>query len=49
MSVRPSLRISETSEPIGFFSSGNMPTGPVVFSWGMGHPKPPEKKKFPPF
>ena len=29
-SVRPSLKISETTKLIGFYSSGNIPTGPVV-------------------
>ena len=30
MSVRPSLKMSVTTQPIGFYSSGNKPTGPVV-------------------
>ena len=30
MSVRPSLKISVTTEPIGFYFSGNIPTGTVV-------------------
>ena len=29
MSVRPSLKISVTAEPIVFYSSGNISTGPV--------------------
>ncbi len=49
MSVRPSIEISVTTEPIGFYSSGNIPTGPVVvlgyFLVGVGHPKPRQKKK----
>ncbi len=30
LSVRPSLKISVTTEPIGFYSSGYIPIGPVV-------------------
>ena len=30
MNVCPSLKISVTTEPIEFYSSGYMPTGPVV-------------------
>ena len=45
MSVRPSLEISVTTEPIGFYSSGNIPTGPVVVlgyflgGWDIPNPK----------
>ncbi len=31
MSVRLSLKILVTTEPIGIYSSGNIPPGPVVF------------------
>ena len=30
LSVHPSLKISVTTEPIRFYSSGKIPTGPVV-------------------
>ena len=30
MSVLPSLKISVTTEPIGFYSSGNIPACPLV-------------------
>ena len=30
LSVCLKLKISVTAEPIGFYSSGNIPTGPVV-------------------
>ena len=30
LSVCPSLKISVTTEPIGFYSSGYIPIGPVV-------------------
>ena len=44
MSVRLSLKISVTIEPIGFYSSGNIPTGPVVvlgyFLGGLDTPNP---------
>ena len=53
MSVRPSVRlslkISVTTEPIGFYSSGNIPNGPVVvlgyFLWGWDTPNPTKNKK----
>ena len=50
MSVRPSLEISVTTEPIGFYSSGNIPTVPVVvlgyFLGGRGEtPTTPQKQK----
>ena len=52
MSVCPSLKISVTTEPIGFYSSGNIPTGPVVvlgyFLGGWDTPNPPKNKKIPP-
>ena len=48
-SVCLSLKISVTTEPIGFYSLGNIPTGPVVifgyFLGGVGHPQPPQKMK----
>ena len=44
-----SVRLSVTTEPIGFYFSGNTPTGPVVvlgyFLEGVKHPKPPKKQK----
>ena len=36
MSVRPSLKISVSNEPIGFYSSGNTSTGPVVIFYFLG-------------
>ena len=52
LSIRPSLKISVTTEPIGFYSSGNIPTGPVVvlgyFLGGVGHPQLPKNNKSPP-
>ena len=51
LSVRPTLKITVTTEPIGFYSSGNIPTGLVVvlgyFLGGVGHPKIPQKQKIP--
>ena len=54
MSVCPSfclsLKISVTTEPIGFYSSGNIPTGPVVVQaifLGAGTPSTPQKTKIP--
>ena len=51
MSVCPSLKISVTTEPIGFYSSGNIPTGPVVvlgyFLEGWDTPNPPKNIKSP--
>ena len=51
LSVRPSLKISVTTEPIGFYSSGNIPTGPVVvlgyFLGGWDTPNSPLNKKKP--
>ena len=53
-SVRLSLKILVTTEPIGFSSSGYIPIGPVVvlshFLGGWDTPTPPPKKKkiFPP-
>ena len=48
--VRPSIKISVTTELIGFYLSGNIPTGPVVvlgyFLWG-GTPPTPKKQKIP--
>ncbi len=41
LSVCLKLKILVTTEPIGFYSSGYIPIGPVVFklySWGVGHP-----------
>ena len=54
MSVRLKLKISVTTEPIGFYSSGYIPIGPVVvlsYFYGGGSPptSPPSKKmKIPP-
>ncbi len=52
LSVRLSLKISETTEPIGIYSSGNIPFGPVVvfiyyFLGGWDTPNPPKNKKSP--
>ena len=48
LSVCLTLKILVTTEPIGFYSSGNIPTGPVVvlgyFLEGVGNPQPPIKK-----
>ena len=44
LSVHPSLKILVTIESIGFYSSGNIPTGPVVVL-GYFHPQPPKKQK----
>ena len=45
LSVRLNLKISVTTEPIGFYSSGNVPAGPVVvlgyFLGGWDTPIPP--------
>ena len=45
LSVRLSLKISVTTEPIGFYSSENIPTGPVVvlgyFIGGLNTPTTP--------
>ena len=58
LSVRLSLKISVTTEPIGFYSSGNIPTGlVVVLGYFLGWwdtpnppkneiPPPPEKKNW---
>ena len=44
MSVRPS--VSVTTKPIDFYSSGNIPTGPVVvFGHFLGDWDTPPKKK----
>ena len=52
MSVRLKLEISITTEPIGFYSSGNIPAAPVVvidyFLGGWDTPNPPKTKKIPP-
>ena len=43
MSVCPSLKISVTTEPMGFYSLGSIPTGPVVvlgYFLGSGTPTP---------
>ena len=47
LSVRLKLKISVITEPIGLYSSGNMPTGPVVvLSYFLeGWTLPPQKKK----
>ena len=48
MYVRLSLQISVTTEPIGFYCSGNIPTGPVVilgYFLGGGTPPTPQKTK----
>ena len=49
LSVYPSLKISVTNEPIEFYSSGNIPTGPVevlgYFLGGWNTPNPPKKQK----
>ena len=49
MSVRLSLKISLTIEPIEFYSSGNITTGPVVvlgnFLGGYDTPNTPKNKK----
>ena len=51
MSVRLSLKISVTTEPIGFYFPGNIPTGPVVvlgyFLGAWDTPNPPKNKKLP--
>ncbi len=45
-SVRPSLKISVTTKLIGFYSSGNIPTGPVLgFFLGGWNTHIPEKFK----
>ena len=50
MSVRLSIKILVTTEPIGFYSSGNIPAAPVVvlgyFLRGWD-PNPPKTKKSP--
>ena len=52
LSVRLSLNISETTELIGLYSSGNITTGPVVvlgyFLEGWDTHNPPKNKKIPP-
>ena len=54
-SVCPSLKISVTTKPIGFYSSGNIPTGAVVVlgyflgGWDTPNPSPQKQKKIPPF
>ena len=51
-SVRQSLKISVTTEPIGFYSSEYIPISPVVvlsyFLRGWDTPNPPKNKKNPP-
>ncbi len=51
MSVRLSLKISVTTKPIGFYSSGNIPDGPVVvlgyFLGGLDTIIPPPNKNIP--
>ncbi len=46
MSVRLNLKISVTAELIGLYSSGEIPTGPVMvqgyFSGGWDIPNPPK-------
>ncbi len=52
LSVRLNLKISVTTEPIGLYSSGSIPTGPVVvlsyFLRGWDTPNPPKMKIPPP-
>ena len=54
LSVCLKLKISVTKEPIGLFSSGNIPTGPgIVLSyfiggWDTPNPTSPKKRKIPP-
>ena len=52
LSVCLSLKISLTTEPIRFYSSRNIPTGPVVvlgyFLGGWYTPNPKKKQKIPP-
>ena len=52
MSVCLMLKISVTTELIGLYSSGNIPTGPVMvlsyFLGGWDTPNPPQKMKIPP-
>ena len=52
MSACLSLKISVTTETIGFYSSGDIPTGPVVvlsyFIGGWDNPNLPKKYKNPP-
>ena len=49
MSVRLKLKISVTAEPIGLYSSGIIPTGPVMvlsyFPGAWDTPNPPQKTK----
>ena len=48
MSVRQSLKILVTTKPIGFYSSGIIPTGPVVdlgYFLGGGTTTNPQKTK----
>ena len=51
MSVCLKLKISVTTQPIGLYSSGNIPTGPVMVlsyflrGWDTPNPPPPKKKK----
>ena len=47
MSVRLSLKILVITEPVGFYSSGNISTGPVVvLSYFLGNPPTQQKKIF---
>ena len=50
LSVRLKLKISVITEPIRLYSSGNMPTGPVVvlsyFLEGWDNSPPQKKKNF---
>ena len=49
MSVCLKLKISVTTEPIGLYSSGKIPTGPVmVLSYYRGGGTPPPQKNTPP-
>ena len=52
LSVRLKLKILVTTEPIGFYSSGNISTGPVVIlGYFLGEwdtPNPPKNEKIPP-
>ena len=52
LSVRLKLKISVTAEPIVLYSSGIIPTDPVVvlryFLEGWDTPNPPKNKKIPP-
>ena len=49
MSIRPSLMFMVTTEPIGFYSLGNIPTGPVVVvAYFLGAWDTPNTQKNPP-